>query len=591
MALVEDGDLTVRDGALWIKTLRGLQAVHVLLRQCDGRYIDKLELRSDPLNAQSGTPGLLHAMRSENLVVVNSPGAGYAEAPALRAFLPRISEFLMGEELALPSVETHWLAHPGAQSILHASARDFIVRDALNEDAQPTIVEYLDDIARENLFARIAAAPDRYIATSRVAGSFAPCIGEGDTLEPRGIILRLYLVADGDKGFMPLPGGLARVLQPGDIAGGAPPTQALSKDVWVLREDSLYLGGSVNHALPSLPVKRLAGDLPSRVADNFYWFGRYLERLENAMRLMRTLLARLSSGAVAPHEMPEISVLCACLTQSAMFDASEINLTSGASLLALSQLTLSHDAGPVARMMGYIRDLIERLRDRLSGEMYMAISNDLRLLKGLRLVLGRSPRAPVGMLTDYCARVMAFAAMVSGYAAENMVHGGGGLFLHLGRRIERAQNIASQVRHAIDQKPERIEAGLVLALELCDSTITYRNRYINVIQAALVLDLVVADDGNPRGLGYQLAQARRLLQDLGECKDEEMIAQFDQLIVATTVIIADLLAAPDQAVAASQLRNPLMIIENGLGQISEALTRRYFALLPSKVTQMLGYAI
>ena len=50
-----------------------------------------------------------------------------------------------------------------------------------------------------------------------------------------------------------------------------------------------------------------------------------------------------------------------------------------------------------------------------------------------------------------------------------------------------------------------MEHGLRLALELCDSTITYRSRYLAVVQPAPVLDLVLADEGNPRGLAFQLA--------------------------------------------------------------------------------------
>ena len=65
---------------------------------------------------------------------------------------------------------------------------------------------------------------------------------------------------------------------------------------------------------------------------------------------------------------------------------------------------------------------------------------------------------------------------------------GGRLFLDLGRRIERGQAVASQLGHALDQKPERMEAGLALALEMCDSALTYRSRYLSVVQAAPVLE-------------------------------------------------------------------------------------------------------
>ncbi len=102
--LVEGGDLTVRDGALFLKTLRGLQPIGVLLRGIGGRSVDPLELEADG----HGVPGLLAAARGK-VRIVNAPGSGLAEAPALAAFLPALARRLLGEDLALPSIPTVWL--------------------------------------------------------------------------------------------------------------------------------------------------------------------------------------------------------------------------------------------------------------------------------------------------------------------------------------------------------------------------------------------------------------------------------------------------------------------------------------------------
>ena len=122
------------------------------------------------------------------------------------------------------------------------------------------------------------------------------------------------------------------------------------------------------------------------------------------------------------------------------------------------------------------------------------------------------------------SRVLAFAATLSGLAAENMVRGGGRLFLDLGRRVERAQEVADQIACALEfpgaaQQPARVEHGLRLALELCDSSMTYRSRYLAVLQPAPALDLLLADDGNPRGLAFQLAAIHALLNEIGSGAD------------------------------------------------------------------------
>ncbi len=216
--------------------------------------------------------------------------------------------------------------------------------------------------------------------------------------------------------------------------------------------------------------------------------------------------------------------------------------------------------------------------------MHDSIRHNVRALKGARMALRGGKRVETGLLSDFCGRCLAFSATVAGYAAENMVRGGGRLFLDLGRRVERAQAVANHLRHALDQPPARIEAGLALALELCDSTITYRSRYLNVVQPAPVLDLVLADDGNPRGLGYQITQARTLLAVLGGDEDAALALLLDPLAAETRLIVADLMAAADQAHAAAAMTPRLRAIETDLAAVSDAVTRRYFTLLPMRAT-------
>jgi len=104
IGLVEGGDLTLRNGQVFLKTLRGLQRIGVLMRRKQGNRVDSLEL-----SAGTGVPGLLDAMRSGSVRMVNDPGTGLAEAPALAAFLPTLARRLLGEDLQLASQATLWL--------------------------------------------------------------------------------------------------------------------------------------------------------------------------------------------------------------------------------------------------------------------------------------------------------------------------------------------------------------------------------------------------------------------------------------------------------------------------------------------------
>jgi uncharacterized alpha-E superfamily protein len=189
-------------------------------------------------------------------------------------------------------------------------------------------------------------------------------------------------------------------------------------------------------------------------------------------------------------------------------------------------------------------------------------------------------------LAHALAAVQRYAAAVAGMAAENMVRGGGFLFLDLGRRVERAQAVAAEVAAALDQPPPRIEAGLRLVLELCDSAITYRGRYLTVIQPAPVLDLVLADQGNPRGLAFQLAAMHTLLDELaGDAGEAERLAAVAAgLLAEVEALVADVLAAPDQAVAAAAAPARLRRIGSALAALSDHIGRRYFTLLPEART-------
>jgi uncharacterized circularly permuted ATP-grasp superfamily protein/uncharacterized alpha-E superfamily protein len=583
--LVEAGDLTVRDDALWVKTLRGLQPVHVVLRRQSGESVDPLELLG---GVAAGVPGLLSVMRQGAVQVLNGPGAGFAEAPGLAAFLPGVARALTGAELALAGMKTLWLGDPDSYRLVEADFAAWQILLAADSGAEAWRPAEMEEAERAVLRGKIAEKPWAYVAVAPPLPSFAPCAGQGETLEPKRVVLRLFMVFDG-LAWRALPGGVARVLEDDRPIAGRLPHTALSKDVWVLQEEGEDIYGPGNLHVPALAIRRTAGDMPSRVADNFYWLGRYLERLENVARLTRAVLTRVARGTLLPRDIPEFSALMACMVDAGIISE---ELSTGAGFGQLADLllrALARDTGIVARLTGRVRDLADTLRDRLSGEMHATIGQDLRRLKGNRLLLRPGQRAVgIGLMQDFASQILQFSGTVSGYAAENMVRGGGRLFLDLGRRIERGQAVAGQLAHALDQKPERIEAGLSLALEICDSALTYRSRYLSVVQPAPVIDLVVADESNPRALGYQLVTARNTLAILAGREDAKLASALDSAIAETRLIVADLVGAEDQAIVAASLAPRLRAIGGQVGTVSDALMRQYFALLPVTFTDGAG---
>jgi uncharacterized alpha-E superfamily protein len=439
---------------------------------------------------------------------------------------------------------------------------------------------------RAALAARMAAHPARYAAAVAPTPSVAPCLGPNG-LEPRPVALRMFLAFDGTE-WRALPGGLARVLSEEDALAARLPRDAVSKDVWVIADEAVPLQSGFGLATPTLAIRRTAGDLPSRVADNFYWFGRYLERMEEAARLQRAMITRLLRPSPSPRELAEMQLLSACLSTAGMMQREDATVLSGsmvASAVMRAFRTPAAGQGGMRALMGRVSGQVDQLRDRLTGEVHAVLSRFRRELgEAMRLLPpDANPRAleQASLLTS---RVLEFAAAVAGLAAENMVRGGGRLFLDFGRRIERAQAILSQVAQVLDQphaatQPGRIEVGLRLALELRDSVITYRARYLAVLQPAPALDLMLADEGNPRGLGFQLSAIRDLLRGLSEDGDS-LVSALDPLSQEASAIIRDVLAARDQNVAAAYLPPRLLALEGAIGELSDRVSRRYFAMLP-----------
>jgi uncharacterized circularly permuted ATP-grasp superfamily protein len=291
--LVGGDDLTVRDGRVYLKTVAGLNQVDVIVRRMDDDFCDPLELRGDSL---LGVPGLLQAVRLGTVFIANALGSGLVETPALMAFLPGLCQQVLGEPLRLPSVATWWCgqAEPRREvldRLTHLVIKPTFQRHGLHPEFPATMTA----AERTTLAERIEAHPNDYVAQEQVALSTVP-VHTHRGLEPRHVVLRLLAAWDGSS-YAVMPGGLTRVAT-GDrslvvsmqMGGG-------SKDTWVVQP---RLARTERDA-PLMPRPAQVADaqteLSSRVADNLYWLGRYIERLDATARLIRLFLPDLSDGA------------------------------------------------------------------------------------------------------------------------------------------------------------------------------------------------------------------------------------------------------------------------------------------------------
>jgi uncharacterized circularly permuted ATP-grasp superfamily protein/uncharacterized alpha-E superfamily protein len=504
--LVEGGDLTVRDGRVFLKTLGGLHPVDVILRRLRDDYCDPLELRADSL---LGVPGLLQAARDGTVAIANAIGTGVLQTPALIPFLPGLCRALLGEELKLPSVETWWCGQPDILEHVIAHLPEMVVKPTYPlGPTDPIFARRLDRGALENLATTIRAAPRRWVAQRQVAPSTVPVI-EGDELRPRPVVLRSFVVAEGSGGYQAMPGALGLVggVDEADISIAR---GARSKDTWVISDSPVSEFTLLRPTVEPVELTRGGGDLPSRVADNFFWLGRYAERAEAIARLGRIICTRLAEPRDSKSLAGDLAPLVASLRAVTM-------VASGTELAALPPQAEVAESNRIMRealfadglsgsliASGRAIDRVARaIRDRLSMDTWTVVSALAHELADAER--GGADERPV-VLGARLDRVVMILSGLSGLTSESMTREAPWRFLDMGRRLERAVNTALMIERTLPQAAPEDELPLLEALlAAADSAMTYRRRYRATLQVAPVIDLLVADDRNPRAIVFQLA--------------------------------------------------------------------------------------
>ncbi len=496
--LVEGGDLTVRDRKVFIKTLEGLRPVDVILRRVDDSFCDPLELRGDSF---LGVAGLLEAVRAGNVTIANGLGSGLIETPVFLAFLPMLCRHLLGEELQLPSVATWWCGQQKEQEYVIEHLDEMVVKSAFGvRPGAPVFGGKLGEEEREALVEKIRARPHDFIGQEQVALSTAP-VWHSERLEPRPLVLRAYVAASPDA-LAVMPGGLTRVSTSAEELNVTMQSGGGSKDTWVLSDDPVSTVTLLTASGQPVRAGRSSGELPSRVADNLFWLGRYTERLEATLRLLRCLVVRMvgEPGGDGPAELSALTQVLVgldLLPKRFHENMSPKDLEHEVLLLLYKQ----DRAGSARQIAGRVRALASVVRDRFSADTW-SILNKLNID-----ARSRPRRIPLVDALSLLNVVIVDLSAFSGMEMENMTRGLGWRFLDFGRRLERANHLARLFRAGIC--PEVKTASVLQpVLEIFDSVMTYRRRYLSGVQLPSVLELLLLDEGNPRSLAFQLEALR-----------------------------------------------------------------------------------
>ncbi len=504
-ALVQGNDLTVRDGMVYLKTLGGLQRVDVILRRVDDAFCDPLELYASSF---LGVAGLLQAVRDGTVAIANALGSGFAEGPALLPFLPKLCRHFLGKDLQMPSVQTWWCGDPDDRAHVLQNFDRLVIKPAFPAPgSDPVFGGDLSRAEREALVAQINVRPAAFVAQERVATYQAPVFDHGD-VQSRRFVVRAYLTASGD-GYVAMPGGLTRVTGSADSLVVSLQKGGGSKDTWVVGDKPVTAVSLLAPVSAAVTLSRSGSDLPSRVADDLFWLGRYVQRADSTARLARSVFNRLSDPN-AVESPTVVRILMRELVGST--DAPTPGPTAARELAAA--VFSSRDAAALGSAARRTHALARILRDRISSDAW-------RILQSVHGELtsfdGRIDDDGTTLVLDLLNRLVTAFLAFGGMVAESMTHTQSWRFLELGMRIERGLSVARLIRGTlVDVTPDE-PALLDAVLDVADSSLTYRRRYLTRLDATAVADLLLADESNPRAVAYQV----RLLDEHLACLPRE----------------------------------------------------------------------
>ncbi|KRB85648.1 hypothetical protein ASE00_02365 [Sphingomonas sp. Root710] len=568
LLLVEGSDLAVRDDGLFVRTIEGLKRVDALWRRIDSRLLDPLAFDS---NSAIGVPGLMDAMAAGQAVIANAPGAGVVESTAMGAFLPSLARRLIGEDLKLPNIATWWCGQEKPRAEVEARLDELLIAPAFTDApvglprGRPVLAATLSGAERAALLADMARRPEDYVAQEDVHLSTTPAVQDGQ-LVPRPFTVRVFAARDGQGQWTVMPGGFARIGDDSDARATVMGDGAFSADVCVVGSRTVE---PVSLLPQKVPIRRNPGTLPSRAADNLYWLGRYLERGEATLRLVRATLGGsiVADGGAAlfPLTLDRLGTMLVASGAAAQDrdehadeeepdeDAGETHDLRELALLALD----GQGAASVASLMRNARSIASGTRDRLSADVW-------------RLVDAPLPRATSDDAEATLARAIdlqeRFSAL-AGLSAENMGRTAGWRFQDMGRRIERALWTSRLVR--IFGGKDASADDLTTLLDLCDSQISYRARYLAGLALEPVRDLVALDPYNPRSVAYQAERISEHLKALPALRDDFMAEPH--------VTIFYRIEAAIRTASAETLDGTMMLgIENMLSELSNAISARFF---------------
>nr|WP_224745800.1 circularly permuted type 2 ATP-grasp protein [Neiella litorisoli] len=577
--LVQSGDLVVRNGYVWMKSLSGLKRVDVIWRRVDDWYCDPVELKGD---SQLGVASLLEVARAGRVAIVNPLGSGVLENAALLRFLPDIGRALLGRDLRLNTVPTYWCGDAKEQSYVLANLSNLVIKRTYQSNSESSVWGgNLTVNEQQELAAKIKANPIYYVGQPLVDAQQIPALTAAG-LENRPSILRSFAVAS-DSSYTLMPGGLTRFASAPEASAGFRITSqsgSHSKDTWVLASEQERKSDVDQQLARSINQADLES-LPSRVVENLFWMGRYAERAEASLRYLRTVFITINGDE-------ELSLTCRRNLLAAVtlqtgtapgFIDCDDSLLLDPEQELLNLVANGYITGSVRANLNAMLICADNSKELLSSDMLRVVNDIHDGVSELDAILSQNAVAgPEELLDPLVTTLLA----LSGLVQESMIRGVGWRFLEIGRRLERTIQTSQLIQGlVVPEMPEADQSVAIQSLLLSHEVlISYRRLYGARMGVQSSLDLLMLDMSNPRSLSFQLEKLQEHLQALPRQHDtrhelpaEQRAALDASMQIKMTTLTA--LSARENG-RRQQLEKTLSRLNQLLDSVSNFMSDKYF---------------
>lgn len=589
--ITESLDLTVRNDVVYLKTLRGLQRVHVILRRLEDSECDPMELFGSDY---PGVPGLLQAIRQGNVAVCNALGSGVLESAGILEFMPGICQHLRSEPLLMDSIRSWWCGDPDNLAYAREHFDSLMFKSSFSSArASSQYVPDLNAAQREALLHRLETTPRSLVAHEVVPLARIPEINhESGSLQMRRFTMRVFATLSPDGSYQVMPGGVVRVEDQSDTPVLSSRNRQINKDLWVCRvaraatstmitiPPSREPVRSASNAFESRPLnieQLLAAHTttPARIGENLFWMGRYGIRAEHSVLLLRTIIRNLSEHVTEKETLitllyklgVQLNVLAAPAQQAIRVDDTyDINFIRHQLGLSLAP---SSRSGALPNNINYLHQCAFNIREKLSQDVWWVVNYMPAYLDTSVLDLT--------VVQQRIQELFASCSILSGFTHEQMTRDEGWSFLLLGRLIEKLSRMSDTLGFFLRQAEHDKTIMLESLLEIAYSIVTYRARYHREEEMLAVLYLLVFDRTNPYSLRYLCqslldngaafnvheAQSRQILQKVLNDMDAIDLGRFS-------------VGTPDAEKVYGQLAALCADISYGLSIYANSISHQYF---------------